>query len=349
MRAVFTTILFHLSSKVKRQRRKSEEDPIRPTRPIRPPAPLPEPQPDQPNLEIIYCEPEPEPSRRGSLRERQPGRVIPRPLSPSDAMNTREGSLGDTQPLPKKEKKNSLTCMGSYESLPRSAPDDAIPQRVEQLTVANTTSATESSQQHSTERKMNCDNSKLESAEINALSQDQGIDSASGYASKIPLKVCTSPSDTPISSPVVRGEQEPAGIQNESYVKDTICNSDKSASAVNADTANHSPYSNLPLLLTQERQKTAESDVYMTPSELSVDIDNLSPLVKAAQESPEIQNESRAANHLLYSNLPPQPPPRPQVTAESDACMKPCELPSESVHIDELSSSESNPYLECFP
>ncbi|XP_015763501.1 PREDICTED: uncharacterized protein LOC107342502 isoform X2 [Acropora digitifera] len=241
---------------VKRKRRKSKEPPIRP---IRPPAPLPDPQPHQPNLEIIYCEPEPEPSRRGSvdtlelhsndrrpnipLRERQqssgPGRVIPRPPSPSDAMNTREGSLGDTQPLPlSKEIKTSLTCMSSYESLPRSAPEDAIPERVEQLTVENTTNATESSQQHSTERKMNFDDSKFESAEISALSQDQDIESASGYAS---------------------------------------------------------------------------------------------------------------ANHLPYSNLPPQPPPRPQVTAESDACMKPCELPSESVDIDELSSSESDPYLECFP
>ena len=123
--------------------------------------------------------------------------------------------------------------MSSYESLPRSAPEDAIPERVEQLTVANTPSATE---QHSTERKMNFDDSKLESAEISALSQDQDIDS--GYAS---------------------------------------------------------------------------------------------------------------SNHLPYSNLPPQLPPRPQVTAESDACMRPCELPSESVDIDELSSSESNPYLECFP
>jgi len=299
MRAAFTTILFHLSSKVKRQRRKSEKDPIRPIRPIRPPAPLPEPQPHQPNPEIIYCEPEPEPPRRGSvdslelhsndrrpnisLRERQqfsrPGRVIPRPPSPSDVMNTREGSLGDTQPLPlSKEIKTSLTCMGSYESLPRSAPDDAIPQRVEQLTLANTTSATESSQQHSTERTMNFDDSKLESAEINALSQDQGIDSSSGYASKIPQKICISPSDTPISTPVVRGEQEPAGIQNESYVKDTICNRDESASAVYADTANHSSYSNLPPPLTQRLQKT--SDAYMIPCELlseSVDIDNLSP------------------------------------------------------------------------
>ncbi|XP_015763441.1 PREDICTED: VWFA and cache domain-containing protein 1-like isoform X1 [Acropora digitifera] len=70
---------------------------------------------------------------------------------------------------------------------------------------------------------------------------------------------------------------------------------------------------------------------------------------KAEQEPPGIQNESHAANHLPHSNLPPQPPPRPQVTAESHACMKPCELPPESVDIDELSSSESNPYLECFP
>lgn len=59
-----------------------------------------------------------------------------------------------------------------------------------------------------------------------------------------------------------------------------------------------------------------------------------SPVVEAEQEPPGIQNESHAANHLPYSNPPPQPPPRPQVTAESD---------------DELSSSESNPYLECFP
>ena len=70
---------------------------------------------------------------------------------------------------------------------------------------------------------------------------------------------------------------------------------------------------------------------------------------KAEQEPPGIQKECHAANHLPHSNLPPQPPPRPQVTAESDACMRPCELPSESVDIDELSSSESNPYLECFP
>ena len=119
----------------------------------------------------------------------------------------------------------------SYESLPRSAPEVAIPERGEQLTVANTTTATESSEQHSTERTENCDNSKLESTAISTLSQDQDIDSASGY--------------TPISSQVVRGQQGPPRIQNESYVKDT-----------------------------------AKSDAYMIPCELlseSVDIDNLSP------------------------------------------------------------------------
>ena len=368
----FTTILLHLSSKVKRQRRKSEEattsnsnSQIENPMANRPPAPLPKPQTDQ-HDEVIYYEPET--PRRGSVdslelpsndsgpnislnkgqQSSRPGRVIPRPPSPSHAINTREGSLGDTQPLTlSKEIKASLTCMGSYESLPRSAPEVAIPQRVEQLTVANTTSATESSQQHSTERTMNCENSKLESAEISALSEDQDIDSASGHASKIPQKICISPSDTPVSSPVVRGEQGLLRIQNKSYVKDTIC--DKPTSAVSADTANHSSYSNLPPPFTQQRQKTAESDVYITPCELSVDIDNLSPVVKAAQEPPGKQNESRAANHLLYSNLPPQPPPRPQVTAESDACMKPCELPSESVDTGELRSPESNPYLECFP
>ena len=346
MRAAFTTILFHLSSKVKRQSRKSidEESPIRP---IRPPAPLPEPQPAQHNPEAIYWEPEREPPRRVSVdsndrppnmslkQSSRPGKVIRRPPSPSNAINTTEGSLGDTQPLPgSKEIKSSLKWMCSYESLPRSAPEVEIPQRVEQLTEANRTSVTESSLQHFTERTVNCDDSKLESAEISALSQDQDIDSASGYASKIPQKICISPSDTPISSPVVRGEQGPLTIQKESYVKDTICNCDKSTSAVTADTANHSSYSNLP---------PPESGAYMKPCELlseSVGIDNLSPVVKAAQEPPGIQNESHAANHLPYSNLPPQPPPRPQVTAEPDACMKPCELPSKSVDIDELSSSE---------
>ena len=303
MRAAFTTILLHLSSKVKRQRSgkaptSNDNSQIKKQLSNRPPAPLPEPQTDQHNAEVIYCEPEqprpgsvdslelPSSDRRpnSSLKERQqssrPGRVIPRPPRPSHAIDTREGSLGETQPLPLSKELTSLTCMSSYESLLRSAPEVAIPQRVEQLTVANTASATESSHQHSTQRTMNYDASKLESAEISALSQDQDIDSASGYAPKVPQKICISPLNAPISSPVVRGEQEPPGKQNESYVKDTILNSDKSASAVSADTANHSSYSNLPPPLVQRRHKRAESDACMIPSELlseSVDIDNLSP------------------------------------------------------------------------
>ena len=257
MRAVATIFSVSFASKVKRQLRKSEKARTsninlkleNQTQANRPPAQLPQSQPDQRNdPEGIYCEPEPEPPGRGSVDSLE--------LHPKDRP----------------------TNIPSDESLASSATEVAMPHRVKQLTVANTTSATESSQQHSTERTMNCDNSKLESAEISALSQDQDIDSASGYASKIPQKICISPSDTPISSPVVRGEQEPPGIQNESYVKDTVCNRDKSASAVNADTANHSSYSNRPPPLTQRLQKT--SDAYMIPCELlseSVDIGNLSP------------------------------------------------------------------------
>ena len=261
----------------------------------RPPAPLPEPLSDPPDadLERIYHEPEIEPPRPGSVdslgwhsndrrpndsleqtqQSSRPGKVIPRPPGPSHAINTRERSLKDTQPLPlSHERKTSLINIPSYESLPRSATEVAMP------TVANTKSATESRQQHSTETTMNCDDSKLESAAVSALSQDQDINSA--YTPKIPQKTCISPSNTCTSTPVLREEQGPTRVHNESYVKETIWTCDKSASAVSADATNHSPYDNLPPPIPPRRQKTAESDAYMIPCELpseSVDIDNLSP------------------------------------------------------------------------
>ena len=46
-----------------------------------------------------------------------------------------------------------------------------------------------------------------------------------------------------------------------------------------------------------------------------------------------------ATNHSPYDNQAPPIPPRRQKTAESDAYMIPCELPSESVDINNLSPS----------
>ena len=56
-----------------------------------------------------------------------------------------------------------------------------------------------------------------------------------------------------------------------------------------------------------------------------------------------------ATNHSPYDNQAPPTLPRRHKTAESDAYMIPCELPSESVDIDNLSPSESKYYLECIP
>ena len=284
-----------MSSKVKRQRRTSGKGTTSENQnpENRPPAPLPEPLPHPPDAERIYDEPELEQPRRDSVdslgwpsndrrpnisleqtqQSSRPGKVIPRPPGSSRAIDTRERSLRDTQLLPlSQERKTSLINIPSYESLPRSATEVAMP------TVANTKSATESRQQHSTETTMNCDDSKLESAALSALSQDQDINSA--YTPKIPQKTCISPSNTCTSTPVLREEQGPTRVHNESYVKDTIWTCDKSASAVSADATNHSPYDNQAPLIPPRRQKTAESDVYMIPCEFpseSVDIDNLSP------------------------------------------------------------------------
>ena len=95
-----------MSSKARRRRRNFQ--PQNPTPANSPPAPLPGTQPDQPNAEVIYHEPEPEPLRRGSVdslewrsndrRPSPPEGVIPRPPNPSDDINTLERFQGNTQP-----------------------------------------------------------------------------------------------------------------------------------------------------------------------------------------------------------------------------------------------------------
>ena len=105
-----------MSSKARRRRRNFQ--PQNPTPANSPPAPLPGTQPDQPNAEVIYHEPEPEPPRQGSedslewrsndrlpnisseqsQRPSPPERVTPRPPNPSDDINTLERFQGNTQP-----------------------------------------------------------------------------------------------------------------------------------------------------------------------------------------------------------------------------------------------------------
>ena len=113
---VYNNFLCFMSSKARRRRRNFQ--PQIPTPTNCPPAPLPGTQPDQPNAEVIYPEPEPEPPRRGSVdslewrsNDRRPNisskqsqrpspseGVIPRPPSISDDISILERLQGNTQP-----------------------------------------------------------------------------------------------------------------------------------------------------------------------------------------------------------------------------------------------------------